>query len=248
MPPMQAETCHVLTAGGLRYPMLTVKSADDRDEPRFVANADLAQAKLAELCPRGCRGTCHPRRVRNLFLRVAEDRLRVGREGTRDDHLRTDRMERTMDILPEGAFRAAVRNEVVRALRYSHWFSVISVNIPPSESAEGLTRQAVAALASSIRESDAVGRLKDFRLGVLLLHAEERNAHAIMRRIQGELMKDPVLGEALSVLGESALRKAVFPLTAHDADTMFRQLERPERWEGDDNDEGPGPAPVGARV
>lgn len=153
-----------------------------------------------------------------------------------------------MEILPEDDFRAAVRSEVRRCTRYSYFFSVVSVDLTTSDVAEGLILSAAQAFGSDIRETDVVGRLKGSRLGVILHHAEVSHAHLIMKRIRVRLMSDPALANWRQVLGEPAFRGTAFPTTAIDADTMFRQLDFPEKWESGDDDEGPGPAPVGARI
>ena len=153
-----------------------------------------------------------------------------------------------MEILPEDKFRAAVRSGVRRCTRYSYFFSVVSVDLPTSDVGKALIRRAATALGSGIRESDVVGRLKGSRLGVILHHADASHTHLIAERIRVRLMTDPALANWRPALGERAFRVTAFPTIAIDADTMLRQLDFPEKWESGDDDEGPGPAPVGARI
>ncbi len=151
-------------------------------------------------------------------------------------------------MLPKDVFRAAVRSESRRGARYSYPFAVVSVDLPTSGLSEALIRRASQTFGSAIRESDVIGRVTGSRLGVILLNAEMSHAHLIMDRIRNRLMDDSTLRNWLRAFEEPAFRATIFPTMALDAETMFRQLGFPERWEEGDDDEGPGPAPVGARI
>jgi GGDEF domain-containing protein len=103
-------------------------------------------------------------------------------------------------------------------------------------------------VGSDVRETDVVGRLTGCRFGVILLHAEFGDAYLIAERIRERLASEPALASVPSGFGSEVFRTVVFPEMASDADTMFRQLGVPGEGDGGDGDEGPGRAPVKARI
>jgi GGDEF domain-containing protein len=114
-------------------------------------------------------------------------------------------------ILAEGDFRAAVRSEVRRCTRYSQWFAVVGVDLPTSGESEAFIRMAAEVVGSDVRETDVIGRLKGFRLGVILHHAEFGDAYLIAERIRERLASDPALPSRPSGFAADAFRTVVFP-------------------------------------
>jgi len=153
-----------------------------------------------------------------------------------------------MEILPESYFEDTVRNEVRRAVRYSYPFAVVSVHLATPDLTESVMLPVARVLGSVIRDSDVVGRLKGPRLGVILPYADAGAARSISDRIRETLISDADLAPWGPGLRRATLRATVFPSTTGDADAIFRWLGSPENSEGEDDDEGPGPAPVGARI
>ena len=90
-------------------------------------------------------------------------------------------------ILPEEYLRFLLVQECQRAERYSHFFSIVSIQLQTPE-LENLPVLAVADLIRGvIRSSDIVGSFQDRRLVVILHHAEDQNADDITARIREKI-------------------------------------------------------------
>ena len=155
-----------------------------------------------------------------------------------------------MELLSRGAFRTAVRWEMVRSARYSSYFSVFSLCFGALGAAEAWIEEAALVCADCLREGDLLGRLAGARLGGLLLNADNWVAPVIADRVRHRLIDHTAnsgLGARLRATGGPALRITSFPSVAPDEATMLRQLDIDQWWEPDDND-GPGLAGVGARI
>src|SRR3990172_7885711 len=116
-----------------------------------------------------------------------------------------------MGVLLENDFWAAVESEMRRAVRYSHVFSVMRVDLTTAGLPETFIEPAAEVFGGMIRETDVVGRLKGPRLGVILHYAEQRHAHKVARRIRAGLMESAALVSGLSGLEGMTVQFLVLP-------------------------------------
>ena len=153
-----------------------------------------------------------------------------------------------MGVLLEKDFWAAVESEMRRAVRYSHVFSVMRVDLTTAGLPETFIEPAAEVFGGMIRETDVVGRLKGPRLGAILHYAEQGAANKVARRIRAGFIDNADLAPGLSGLEQMTVEFVVLPSVNLHAGGITASLEVPEHWKIGDDDDGPGPAAVGARI
>ena len=84
-------------------------------------------------------------------------------------------------------FWLRVLDEVNRSARYGNPFALLILDVEPNGHRNG-HRDALTAVAASIRSTDVAGRLGERRAGVMLLEQDVVSAHAGMERITGRLL------------------------------------------------------------
>ena len=153
-----------------------------------------------------------------------------------------------MGVLLEQEFWAAVEGEVRRAVRYSHVFSVIRVDLSAADLPETFIEPAAEVFGGMIRETDVVGRLKGPRLGAILHYAKHGAANTVARRIKAAFIGNAALAPGISGLEGITVEFLVLPSVDLHAGGITAQLEVPEHWKTGDDDDSPGPAGIGARI
>ncbi len=80
-------------------------------------------------------------------------------------------------------FKFLLESEGKRAMRYTYFFSILTVEIDQVENGEVLTTLADL-IRQSIRNTDVVGRINHKRFSVILHHAEAQNTYSVGERIR----------------------------------------------------------------
>lgn len=80
-------------------------------------------------------------------------------------------------------FKFLLESESKRAMRYTYFFSILTVEVDQVENGEVLTTLADL-IRQSIRNTDVVGRIDHKRFSVILHHAEAQNTYSVGERIR----------------------------------------------------------------
>jgi hypothetical protein len=123
------------------------------------------------------------------------------------------------------SFERRIQEEIERAKRFNLGLGLVVISSAPAERA---LDRAVGAIRSELRASDLMGRLRDGRIAVLLVHAEPAGADSVIGRVRDRL---GAISEEISI-AEVELGKAIFSHEMSSADALIEQARRhAERFE-----------------
>ena len=92
-----------------------------------------------------------------------------------------DHMTRT---LSGDIFQFLLESEGKRAMRYTYFFSILTIEIDQVENGDELLATLAELIRRSLRKTDLIGRIDHRRLSVILHHAEVPNTYSVGERIR----------------------------------------------------------------
>ena len=95
-------------------------------------------------------------------------------------------MDPMTSTLSEDFFKFLLESEGKRAMRYTYFFSILTVEIDQVEKSEVLATLAQL-IRKSIRNTDVIGKVNEGRFSVILHHAEAPNTYSVGERIRDQV-------------------------------------------------------------
>ena len=123
--------------------------------------------------------------------------------------------------LSEEFFKFLLESEGKRAIRYTYFFSILTVELDQNQAQSQHLSTVAKLIQESIRNTDLIGKIDDHRFSVILHHAEAQSTYHIGERIRDRvanynfLPKNRVMGYTISVGG------ACFPTHTPDIQSLL---------------------------
>jgi diguanylate cyclase (GGDEF)-like protein len=92
-------------------------------------------------------------------------------------------LDKMTSTLTSDFFKFLLDSEGKRAMRYTYFFSVLTIEIDQPENEEILSTLAEL-IRQCIRNTDVIGMIDDEKFSVVLHHAEAQNTHCVGERIR----------------------------------------------------------------
>lgn len=92
-------------------------------------------------------------------------------------------LDHQTSTLSKNFFQYLLESEAKRAMRYTYFFSILTLEIDQSEDGDALDTLAVL-IKQSVRNTDLIGRIDDRRFSIILHHAEPPNTFSVGERIR----------------------------------------------------------------
>lgn len=127
-------------------------------------------------------------------------------------------LDQMTSTLSEDFFKFLLDSEGKRAIRYTCFFSILTIEIDQVENGDELLAPLAKLIRQSIRNTDSIGRIDHHRFSVILHHAEVPNTYSV-----GERIRDRVENYNFELGNRQRIRTvsvggACFP--THTADTQ----------------------------
>jgi len=128
-------------------------------------------------------------------------------------------LDRMTDTLSTVFFRFLMESEGKRAMRYSYFFSILTVEIDQADNAKCLATLAEL-IRQSVRSTDYIGRIDHQQFSVVLHHAETQHLHSVAERIRERVERHNFVHQDRACKRTVSIGGACFPIHTPDVQSL----------------------------
>lgn len=129
-------------------------------------------------------------------------------------------------LLPGDLFNFLLETEGKRAVRYTYFFSILTVQLDPSEKHSVPPSVLPQLIQQSIRTTDWVGTAEDHRFCIILHHAETQGSYEVGERIRRRIASYNFSPEKTSAHRTVSVGGACFPTHTPDIQNLVSTAQK----------------------